>query len=201
MKELINIQQSLVAKKDKHNKFGGYDYRSAEGILESLKPLLKANSCFVLLSDKVEVRCDRYYVVATASLINADGKSISVSAEAREEDTKKGMDAAQITGAASSYARKYALCGLFAIDDGVDPDLTNKHGKDAPTLAAAANKANATPAKPSAPKVTLEQAKAMMMLAGSKEDMMKVWSANKVHQSNPEFIAAKESQKKKLGIQ
>jgi hypothetical protein len=132
MKEIIQIQSRLVAKKDKFNKFGGYSYRSAEGILESLKPLLKEQNCYLTISDRVEERGSRYYVVATATLYNADGASVSATAEAREEETKKGMDAAQITGSASSYARKYALCGLFAIDDGVDPDMTNTHGKTAP---------------------------------------------------------------------
>jgi hypothetical protein len=132
MKEIIQIQSRLVAKKDKFNKFGGYSYRSAEGILESLKPLLKEQNCYLTISDRVEERGSRYYVVATATLYNADGASVSATAEAREEETKKGMDAAQITGSASSYARKYALCGLFAIDDGVDPDMTNR--EDAPMV-------------------------------------------------------------------
>jgi hypothetical protein len=170
MKELINIQQSLVAKKDKHNKFGGYDYRSAEGILESLKKHLKENNCFLLLSDHVEERGARFYVVATATLTNSEGVSVSVTAEAREEDTKKGMDAAQITGSASSYARKYALCGLFAIDDGVDPDLTNKHGKET-----------------SAPQPTLQQALEEARKCKTKNELEESWNRNPTLHSNSEY--------------
>lgn len=126
MKKLIEIQQQLKAPKNQMNKFGNYRYRSAEDILEALKPLLK--DCILTLSDEMVEIGGRVYVKATATI--ADGTNvIKVTAFAREEETKKGMDGSQITGAASSYARKYALNGLFLIDDTKDSDATNDHGK------------------------------------------------------------------------
>jgi hypothetical protein len=122
MKELIIIQQNLRAPKAHRNDFGGFNYRSAEDILEAVKPLLFEQACILTLTDEIILIGERYYVKANATLINSEGKSITVSAYAREEAQKKGMDAAQITGAASSYARKYALNGLFCIDDTRDPD-------------------------------------------------------------------------------
>lgn len=120
--EKLNIIQSeLKAPKDKFNDFGKYKYRSAESILEAVKPLLKAHGCILTLSDTMEQIGDRYYVRALAKLADAED-SITVSAYAREEEFKKGMDGSQITGTASSYARKYALNGLFAIDDTKDAD-------------------------------------------------------------------------------
>lgn len=125
---LINIQQALNAPKKQFNKFGGYKYRNAEDILEAVKPLLKANDCSMTIFDEIVQIGDRYYVKATVTLMGAD-KQISVSAFAREEEAKKGMDGSQITGASSSYARKYALNGLFLIDDSKDSDFTNTHDK------------------------------------------------------------------------
>lgn len=122
MKELITIQAELKAPKDKNNTFGGYKYRSLEGILEAVKPLLTTNNCYLVCSDEMVQLGDRFYVKATATLYNGEGLSISSTAWAREAVAKKGMDEAQITGAASSYARKYALNALFAIDDTKDPD-------------------------------------------------------------------------------
>lgn len=122
MKELIAIQSELKAPKGQFNSFGKYKYRSAEDILEALKPVLKAHNCFITLSDSVSQIGDRYYITATATLFNSEGISISVTGMAREEENKKGQDASQITGTASSYARKYALNGLFAIDDTKDAD-------------------------------------------------------------------------------
>ena len=127
--QLNEIQVGLVANKSKRNSFGNYNYRSAEDILEALKPHLKKTVCVLNLSDDVVLVADRIYVKATATLIYGE-ESISSSAFAREPIAKKGTDESQVTGASSSYARKYALCGLFAIDDGVDADLTNTHGKD-----------------------------------------------------------------------
>ena len=121
--KLGEIQQKLNAPKDKVNKFGGYNYRSCEGILEAVKPLLKLTSTALTITDDVVEVGGRVFVKATATLWDADEHDlVAVSAYAREEETKKGMDAAQITGSASSYARKYALNGLFAIDDNKDPD-------------------------------------------------------------------------------
>ena len=122
MKELIEIQSSLVAPKDKKNTFGNYTYRSAEQILESVKPLLKKYNCTLTISDDLVQLGDRFYVKATATIRNSSGETESTTAFAREQEDKKGMDQAQVTGSASSYARKYALGGLLAIDDNKDPD-------------------------------------------------------------------------------
>lgn len=129
------IQQALKAPKSEYNDFGKYKYRTAEGILESVKPLLEQNKCVLLLRDDLESKEGRVYIKATASLFDieaADNGTISAVAFAREEETKKGMDASQVTGAASSYARKYAMSGLFAIDGNEDSDITNHTPKDTP---------------------------------------------------------------------
>lgn len=132
---LAKVQQELKATKDLFNKFGGYNYRSCESILEAVKPLLAKHELALTLTDEIVCIGDRIYVKATASVFptgDNDGEiCVSVDAFAREEEAKKGMDASQVTGAASSYARKYALNGLFCIDDNKDSDATNTHGKDA----------------------------------------------------------------------
>lgn len=129
--KLMNVQASLKAPKGQYNSFGKYKYRSCEDIVESVKPLLKQNGLLLTMSDEIIMVADRIYVKATATIIDtAEGKEISVTALAREEETKKGMDGSQVTGASSSYARKYALNGLFAIDDTKDSDSTNTHGQD-----------------------------------------------------------------------
>lgn len=119
---LVQIQSELKAPKGQFNKFGGYNYRNCEDILEAVKPLLKKHNLTITISDDIVAVNDRIYVKATARLSDSKGNEVSASALAREADTKKGMDEAQITGAASSYARKYALNGLFAIDDTKDAD-------------------------------------------------------------------------------
>ena len=127
MLELLKIQTELKAPKTQFNKFGGYQYRSCEDIVEALKPLQEKYKCVVLLNDELVIIGDRYYIKATATIINEKGDKLSVSALAREPEAKKGMDESQITGSSSSYARKYALNGLFAIDDTKDADATNTH--------------------------------------------------------------------------
>ncbi|MDD5009392.1 MAG: ERF family protein [Syntrophorhabdaceae bacterium] len=123
MEILSKIQQQLKAPKNQMNTFGNYKYRSCEDILEAVKPLL--GGAVVLLNDDIVLIGDRYYVKSTATI--KDGtESVSVSAFARESLEKKGMDVAQITGASSSYARKYALNGLFCIDDTKDADTNGK---------------------------------------------------------------------------
>lgn len=128
--KLINVQAELKAPKGQYNSFGKYNYRSCEDILEGVKPLLKANKLTLTISDEVILIGDRYYIKAIATVTDIEsGESTSVSAYAREDDTKKGMDLAQVTGSVSSYARKYALNGLFCIDDTKDSDTTNKATK------------------------------------------------------------------------
>jgi hypothetical protein len=122
MKELIHIQAHLKAPKGQYNSFGKYKYRSCEDILEGVKPLLKQYKCVLILSDSIETRGSYNYVEAHATLVLPDGKKITVTGIAREAETQKGMNPAQITGSTSSYARKYALNGLFAIDDTKDDD-------------------------------------------------------------------------------
>ena len=130
--KLNAIQSQLKAPKSQFNKFGGYKYRKAEDILEAVKPLLTNVGCILLCSDELTMIGDRYYVKATAKFIDTEtGQEITTTAFAREEDTKKGMDGSQITGASSSYARKYALNGLLCIDDTADSDTTNT-GDDTP---------------------------------------------------------------------
>ena len=130
-KKLMNVQRDLNAPKSQYNSFGNYSFRSCEDITEAVKPLLEREGLLLQMSDTIEQVGDRYYVKATASVTDVDeGEKIKVNAYAREQESKKGMDMAQITGAASSYARKYALNGLFAIDDNKDPDSTNKHGEN-----------------------------------------------------------------------
>lgn len=130
MKELIEIQKKLKAPKGQRNTFGNYNYRSAEDILEAVKPLCAEHGCQLTLSDAIELVGDRYYVRATARIRTAD-ETVEVTAYARESASKKGMDESQITGAASSYARKYALNGLFCIDDTKDADTdAYKHQQD-----------------------------------------------------------------------
>lgn len=123
---LQKIQSELKAPKNQYNSFGGYNYRNCEDILEALKPILAKYSAAVTLTDSIEEIGGKIYVKATATLTANNDKNaieeMSVSAFAREAEIKKGMDCGQLTGAASSYARKYALNGLFAIDDTKDPD-------------------------------------------------------------------------------
>ncbi len=123
---LVKIQQELKAPKNQVNSFGKYKYRSAEDIIEAVKPICHKYGFSLQLSDEIVLIGDRIYVKATAE-INSKHDSWCAFGYAREEEVKKGMDAAQITGAASSYARKYALNGLFAIDDTKDADATNEH--------------------------------------------------------------------------
>lgn len=122
--KLSNIQNELKAPKSQFNKFGGYKYRSCEDILEAVKPICKKYGAVLVISDKLENIGDRYYIKAMAELIDTKEENVSVcnTAYAREEESKKGMDGSQITGTASSYARKYALNGLFNIDDTKDAD-------------------------------------------------------------------------------
>lgn len=141
--KLLQIQSKLKAPKGQYNEFGKYKYRSCEDILEALKPLLAEVKAAVTLNDEIVQVGERIYIKATASFIDIEDKqTITTTAYAREEETKKGMDGSQITGASSSYARKYALNGLFAIDDNKDSDTTNNQG-DSTDKPNTRNKSNA----------------------------------------------------------
>lgn len=125
--KLLNIQSELKAPKSQRNDFGKYNYRNCEDILEAVKPLCKKYNAVVYLSDELVIIGERYYIEATATLVDVEtSETIEVTAYAREEESKKGMDGSQVTGASSSYARKYALNGLFDIDDTKDSDTTNQ---------------------------------------------------------------------------
>lgn len=156
---LMAVQADLKAPKGQHNSFGKYDYRSAEDIIEAVKPLLKDNGLFLTMSDDIVQIGDRYYVRATAKVVDVvTGESVQTSALAREAAQKKGMDESQVTGTASSYARKYALNGLFAIDDTKDAD-TDQYKQQTSGYQAAQNGAGrAQNAKPN--NYTEEPAKA-----------------------------------------
>ena len=147
MKELVSIQQELKAPKGQYNSFGKYHYRSCEDILEAVKPLLGKHNCILNISDQIEMVGDRFYVKATATIINSEGKSVTTTAFAREQESKAGMDMSQLTGSTSSYARKYALNGLFCIDDTKDADTMDNtsEGKTAPAAPAAEKKEDNRP--------------------------------------------------------
>lgn len=142
--KLAKVQTVLKAPKNQYNSFGKYSYRSCEDILEAAKPLCAENGLVLNLSDDVITVADRIYVKATASVTDTEsGEIMQATGLAREPEDKKGMDSSQITGAASSYARKYALNGLFCIDDTKDADATNTHGKDASAATGVKEKAKA----------------------------------------------------------
>ena len=124
---LVKIQAELKAPKNQTNNFGKYKYRSAEDIIEAVKPILNKYGTALVVSDEVVQVGDRIYIKATATLLDGTDDSISVNGWAREEESKKGMDSAQLTGSTASYAKKYALSNLFAIDDTKDSDATNEH--------------------------------------------------------------------------
>jgi len=125
MEPIVKIQQELKAPKGQFNKFGGYSYRNAEDVIEALKPIIHPMGFWLILSDEPIELAGRFYIRAEAILTNGEKTYTSVG-YAREEENKKGFDAMQLTGATSSYARKYALNGLLAIDDSKDSDKTNE---------------------------------------------------------------------------
>lgn len=131
--KLSKVQAELNAPKSRHNKFGNYDYRSCEDILQAVKPLLAANGLVLILNDEIIERAGRFYVESTATIYEMETlETLRATAYARESESKSGMDAAQITGAASSYARKYALNALFNIDDTKDADADEYTQESAP---------------------------------------------------------------------
>lgn len=163
---LMAVQAELKAPKGQYNQFGKYDYRSAEDIIEAVKPLLKDNGLFLNMSDEVVLVGDRYYIKATVKVVDVvTGESVQTSALAREAAQKKGMDESQVTGTASSYARKYALNGLFAIDDNRDADTNEYAAQTRQSAAGARSQRNAYPSKGS----TNDELRSKAMHALSKE--------------------------------
>lgn len=130
--KLLDVQNELKAPKSQYNKFGNYNYRNCEDILEAAKPICKKHKAVVFLSDQLVMNGERHYIEATATFVDVEtNETIIVTAYAREEESKKGMDGSQVTGASSSYARKYALNGLFDVDDTKDSDGNNQDGNQA----------------------------------------------------------------------
>ena len=191
IKNLSKIQNEMNVKKGRYNKFGGYYYRSCEDILQTAKEVCNKYGCYVNVTDTIEYIEGRFYVKATAKVVDIEtGESEKATAYAREEESKKGMDGAQLTGATSSYARKYALCGLFAIDDSIDSDSLNgtqeNEGK-------AANNKGSNPSSTSQPDKSQTQ---IAILVGyvndctTVEQLSNLFKANQAYQSDSTFMNA-----------
>lgn len=196
------IQTKLEAPKDLYNKFGNYRYRSAESILAATKPFLREMGLTLVTESKISEHLNRIYVECTVTI--SDGKtSESASGMAREEETKKGMDGSQITGAAMSYAKKYALGNLFAIDDTKDADTTEYAQQvQAAQQSTTATVSQAKPkqVKQQAPQV--DEERLMLLLqdishARSRKTLTTIWNENKDLQSNPRFSDAVQEASKK----
>lgn len=179
LKKVIAVQQKLKAPKGQRNNYGNYSYRSCEDILEAVKPLLKESELYLSLSDEIVNIGNRFYVKSTVTISDGEN-SISNVAYAREAESRKGYDESQITGSASSYARKYALNGLFAIDDTKDADTLN-------------NSADYTQQNDGA-----EQAIQAVNKATSIEALQKVWNDNPTLQKSRKFIQAVNARKSTL---
>ena len=184
MKELINIQSALKAPKNQFNAFGRYHYRSAEDILEAVKPLLSQQKCVLILTDDAIRIGERYYIKSTATITNQDGASMSASGFAREDESKKGMDGAQLTGSTSSYSRKYALNGLFCIDDNKDSDMQTNTTEQTK-------------------KITIAEAMKRLDEVNTREDLVALWNQCNIHlpgMCNPgsEFYEKAQAISKKL---
>ena len=197
MKELIAIQSELKAPKSQFNKFGGYKYRKAEDILEAVKPLLNKQKCTLTITDDIVMIGNRIYVKATATIKNEKGECETTNGWAREEETKKGMDGSQITGASSSYARKYALNGLFAIDDNADSDTTNdgqhqEAKQQTQTQQTASTQFNSN---------DLSEGLGYLSRCVSKDNLLWVIQHYQPLCSNTQFMQAVSAKKKQLGIQ
>lgn len=175
--KLLAIQQGLKAPKGQYNNFGKYKYRSCEDILEAVKPLLQKHNCTLVISDDIIMLGSRFYVKATVTLSNGK-ETVTTTAYAREEEEKKGADSSQVTGAASSYARKYALNGLFCIDDTKDSDATN----------------TGTGQENSEREQAIKEAKA----ATSMKDLESVWNKYTALKTDPAFKSLIKELKKKF---
>lgn len=200
MKELISIQSELKAPKSQFNKFGGYKYRKAEDILEAVKPLLAKQKCTLIITDDIVLVGNRIYVKATATIKNEKGEFETSTGWAREEETKKGMDGSQITGASSSYARKYALNGLLAIDDNQDSDTTNDGQHQAAQQQQAQTQTQQTASQQFNPN-DLNEGLAYLSRCANKDNLLWVIQHYQPLCSNAQFMQAVSVKKKQLGIQ
>lgn len=197
MKELITIQSELKAPKTQINNFGGYKYRKAEDILEAVKPLLAKQKCTLTITDDIVMVGNRIYVKATATIKNEKGEVETSTGWAREEETKKGMDASQITGASSSYARKYALNGLLAIDDNADSDTTNNGQQQTQTQQPVPQQSSTAQYHPN----DLNEGMEYLSRCINKDNLIWVVQHYKPLTANPQFMQAVSAKKKQLGIQ
>lgn len=201
MKELIEIQSKLNVPKCQYNSFGKYKFRSCEDILAAVKPLLKEVGCTLTMSDDVIMIGSRIYIKATAVLTNSSNEAVMTTAFAREEEQKKGMDGSQVTGAASSYARKYALNGLFSIDDTKDADSLN----DSPQYTQPKEQAQHLPPPADEDGNSLIDiynvyAKPAIEQAQTKEDLTRIYNDYKALQTLKEFVSGLTARRKALGI-
>ena len=202
MKELITIQSELKAPKSQFNKFGGYKYRKAEDILEAVKPLLAKQKCTLTITDDVVFIGNRIYVKAPATIKNEKGECETTNGWAREEETKKGMDGSQITGASSSYARKYALNGLFAIDDNADSDTTNDgQHQEAQQQTQTQQPTTQQTASPQYHPNDLNEGLGYLSRCVSKDNLLWVIQHYQPLCSNTQFMQAVSAKKKQLSIQ
>lgn len=202
MKELIAIQSELKAPKSQFNKFGGYKYRKAEDILEAVKPLLAKQKCTLTITDDIVMVGNRIYVKSTATIKNEKGECETTTGWAREEENKKGMDGSQITGASSSYARKYALNGLFAIDDNADSDTTNDGQHQKAQQQTQTQQPNTQqPATPQYHPSDLNEGLGYLSRCVSKDNLLWVIQHYQPLCSNAQFMQAVSAKKKQLDIQ
>lgn len=196
MKELIEIQTKLNAPKGQYNSFGKYKYRSCEDILGAVKPLLHEHRCTLTISDDVVMVGSRIYIKSTATLTNSSNEQVVTNAFAREEEQKKGMDGSQVTGAASSYARKYALNGLFAIDDTKDADHLNGN----PQLQQGQSTAHSDDNYPTTDELLKQYAFPAIKQARSGKELAQIYNSYKELQDMSEFTSALTARRKALGI-
>lgn len=199
MKELITIQSTLKAPKSQFNVFGNYKYRKVEDILEAVKPIMSNLGCTLVMTDDIEMVGNRIYVKATATLKNSKGEIEITTGYAREEETKKGMDGSQITGAASSYARKYALNGLFAIDDNADSDTTNIGNQQSQQKVKSSNNVPAT-SDPQYHPNDINEAIQMVSRCVNKDNLVWVMQTYQPLMSNAQFMQTLSAKRKELGI-
>lgn len=191
---LIAVQSQLKVPKNQYNDYGGFKYRSCEDILEAVKPLLQKEGLYVTIADDIVVIGERFYVKATATLSDGEN-SISNQAFAREDAAKKGMDGSQVTGTASSYARKYALNGLLAIDDTKDADALN-HGKEYTATSKASGKAKATAPAPKIPAPDKAAVIAAVYAAQTEEEVVAIYKKNSYYFGKDEAVITACSQRK-----
>ena len=191
---LIAVQSQLKVPKNQYNDYGGFKYRSCEDILEAVKPLLQKEGLYVTIADDIVVIGERFYVKATATL--SDGENaISNHAFAREDAAKKGMDGSQVTGTASSYARKYALNGLLAIDDTKDADALN-NGKEYTATSKGSGKAKATAPAPKIPAPDKAAVIAAVYAAQTEEEVVAIYKKNSYYFGKDEAVITACSQRK-----